>query len=170
MVDLSTVRRLLSYSDWANRAVLDQAKGLTEAQLDKPFEIGRGTLRKLLLHIYAGEYVWLQRWQEHADTPWIDETEPASVASILERFEAAWTEREAFFEGLDPERLERPVRYRDSLGDYFQARLGDMLMQGIVHSVHHRAQAVNVLRRLGAAPPELDYMMWMRQPAPEARA
>jgi uncharacterized damage-inducible protein DinB len=39
-----------------------------------------------------------------------------------------------------------------------------MLLQGALHSKHHQAQAVNILRRLGAAWPELDYMMHVRKP------
>jgi uncharacterized protein YciI len=57
--------------------------------------------------------------------------------------------------------------YRDSKGSLFQATLGDMLMQGVMHTKHHQAQAVNALKRLGAAWPELDYMYRVRKPAAE---
>jgi uncharacterized damage-inducible protein DinB len=40
-----------------------------------------------------------------------------------------------------------------------------MLLQLCYHATHHRAQAVNILRRLGTQAPELDYMMRIREPA-----
>jgi len=40
-----------------------------------------------------------------------------------------------------------------------------MLVQGVMHSKHHQAQAANILRRLDAKWPELDYMMRIRKPA-----
>ena len=47
-----------------------------------------------------------------------------------------------------------------------QQCFGDMILQGLVHSIHHRAQAVNMLRQLGLGPPEVDYMTSVRLPEP----
>jgi uncharacterized damage-inducible protein DinB len=54
--------------------------------------------------------------------------------------------------------------YRDSRGSKFRATLADMITQGLVHSIHHRAQATNAIRRLGRNAPEMDYMVHIRQP------
>lgn len=45
--------------------------------------------------------------------------------------------------------------------------LGDVLLHVCVQGVHHRAQALNMLRHLGAEVPALDYIVWLqgRQPA-----
>jgi uncharacterized damage-inducible protein DinB len=47
-----------------------------------------------------------------------------------------------------------------------------MVLQMFVHSTHHRAQAVNMLRHVGAVMPvsgnaagQVDYMMMVRVPA-----
>ncbi len=164
-VDLDTIRTLLQYSDWANDRILQCSRSLSKAQLDQRFDIGRGSLRKTLLHIYAGELVWLQRWKGLTETHWIDEEETAAVATIQERFQAAWADRSKFLDSLTNSDLPRVQIYRDSKGSLFRAALGDMMLQMCIHSTHHRAQAVNILRRLGTESPELDYMMWVRQPA-----
>jgi uncharacterized damage-inducible protein DinB len=39
--------------------------------------------------------------------------------------------------------------------------LGESLLQLGVHGTHHRAQAINMLRQLGARTPPTDYLDWL---------
>lgn len=164
-MNLETMQAFLKYNDWADGRVLAEAGHLSDAQLDQLFEIGLGTLRKTLKHICDGEYVWVERWQGRTETPWPPYDEKVSAAALQERFAATWQDRSSFFARISDSDLTRIVRYRDSKGSLFDASLSDMIMQGITHSLHHRAQAVNILRRLGAGLVELDYMMWVRESA-----
>ncbi len=164
-MDMNTLRTLMRYSDWANRQITTAADGLSHEQLDRPFDMGRGSLRKTLLHILNGETVWLRRWQGQTETPWPSESESTAVAAIANRFTANAAERDAWLANIKPADVQQQIVYRDSKGSLFTASLGDMMIQMFTHSLHHRAQAINMLRRLGAAPPELDYMMWVRKPA-----
>jgi uncharacterized damage-inducible protein DinB len=100
-----------------------------------------------------------------AETRWPDEAERISVAEVEKRFGSTWVERARFLGSLQDGDLGREQPYRDSKGSLYRAMLGNMLIQGITHSLHHRAQAVNILRHLGAGLVELDYMMWERRPA-----
>lgn len=163
---LEAIQRLFAYSDWANRAVLDAAMSCADDELDKPLEIGpgAGTLGRVLTHTWAGEATWLRRWREEPDVPWPNESERLSVSELRSRLERVFSERDAFVRALTPDRLLREQVYRDSKGSLFRATLLDMLLQGITHSTHHRAQGVNALRRLGKAAPEVDYMMHVRRP------
>ncbi|MGD9689351.1 MAG: DinB family protein [Phycisphaerales bacterium] len=156
---------LFAYSDASNSRVLDAAAALSDAALDTPLDIGPGCLRRILLHLYNGEYVWLARWSGEIETRWPSESEPAPVAAIAQRFREVWSRRDQFLSTLAPAAIDRAQTYRDSKGSLFRASLRDMLLQGLVHSIHHRAQAVNALRRLGGPIVELDYMMRLRQPA-----
>lgn len=165
MIDLATIRVLLEHSDFSNRALLRPAAGLTDEQLDRDLEIGPGTLRKILLHTYNGEAVWLKRWQGNTETRWPSEAEKATVADLTERFERVWLERDRYLTTIVPADLVVEQVYRDSKGSMFRASLGEMLMQGVLHSKHHQAQACNALRRLGAQWPELDFMYRVRRPA-----
>jgi len=160
MIQLETIRAFFRYDDWANDRVLLAAGPLTDEQLDRSFEMGRGSLRKTLVHILCAEQVWVQRWQGHAETPWPDEGERAGVAAIVERLREAQRVREVFLSDVRDDALDREIEYRDSFGGLFSAALGDMMLQLCNHSTHHRAQAVNMIRRIGGSPPELDYMYW----------
>jgi uncharacterized damage-inducible protein DinB len=165
MITLHSAAGLFRYSDWANGRLLEAAGPIDHAALDRPFDMGPGSLRRTLLHLWAGESVWVQRWQGRTETPWPDEAERVEVGAIRERLAEVYRVRDGFVGGLSDADLRRAVCYRDSKGGRFTASLGDMMTQMIVHSIHHRAQAVNMLRRLEAGAPELDYMMWVRRPA-----
>lgn len=167
---LAVLRSLFAYSDRANAKILDAAAALPDGALDRPFDMGPGSLRRTLVHIHNGEATWLARWiggaqGRPAEPAWPGESEGASVAELAERFGATAAARDRYLDTLTPADLERTQSYRDSRGSLFRARLADMLLQAAVHSVHHRAQAVNMLRRLGAAAPEVDYMYDVRHPA-----
>jgi len=162
---IDSVRPLFEHSDLINGKILDASSGLTDPQLDLPIDMGRGTLRKTLMHIYVGEYVWLQRWTGVVEQTWSNESEIISVDQLHEMFNALWPRRETFLATLDYEKLVDQQTYRDSRGSLFRSPLHDMLLQGILHSTHHRAQAVNMIRRLGGPVVEVDYMYARRVPA-----
>jgi uncharacterized damage-inducible protein DinB len=165
MADESVFAALFRYSDRANAMLLDAAMALDDERLDRAFDMGMGSLRRTLLHIWSGESVWLQRWQGRVETPWPDERERAAIRIIADRLAANSKQRDQFLAGLATEALATKQTYRDSKGSLFSASLQDMVLQMFVHSAHHRAQAVNMLRRLGVTPPEVDYMMQVRTPA-----
>lgn len=167
-----TLRELFTYSDWANTTLLRAAAEVDDGALDRPFEMGMGTLRRTLLHIHCGEDVWLQRWGGRRETPWPDETERVGLDGLRERFAATWRARGDALAGLRDADLDAELVYRDSRGSLYRARRGQMLLQSIVHSQLHRAQALNMLRHVGAALPKpgLDYVFFrLAQPQPAPR-
>jgi uncharacterized damage-inducible protein DinB len=163
MNDLKVIAELFLHNDQANGIVLDAARGLSDAQLDRAFEMGRGTLRKTILHTWAGEHVWLERWRGRVEATWPNEEEQVSVAELASRMNKVARERDEFLAGVTPEKLAAGQRYRDSKGTLFDTTLRDMILQMFVHSSHHRAQAVNMLRHLGVNHPQVDYMMMVRK-------
>jgi uncharacterized damage-inducible protein DinB len=174
MHDLVSIQSLCRYSDSANRQVLAAAAALDgphaantdpapASLLDQPLDIGVGSLRKILQHILNGELTWLKRMQGEIECKWPGEKHPLPLLEVRERLEEVFQAREEFLRQLDPGKLDRMQDYRDSRGSLYRATLRDMLLQGIVHSIHHRAQVVNAIRRLGGSPPEVDYMVARRQ-------
>lgn len=157
---LDTIREWLRYSAWANARLIQLAADMGDAQLDRPFDMGMGSFRRTMMHILDGEIVWLERWQERSETPWPDQDRAAPLARMRDDLEAVAARRQEWMSGIRPEQADRRVVYRDSKGGLFQASLRDMLLQGCVHSSHHRAQALNMLKHLGAALPKpgIDYI------------
>ena len=162
-MNLDTPSMIFQHSDACNLKLLQAAMPLRPELLDRNFEMGRGRLRKTLIHIQAGEDVWLQRWQGNVETPWPDENAVRSILQIKEAFHGTWQRRTVFLSELQTERMNERLRYRDSKGGLFSATLNQMILQSALHSVHHRAQAVNMIRHLTGDLIELDYMVAVRE-------
>ena len=165
MDPLLSIRPLLAYSDEMNRTLLDAAAPLTGEQLDRHFDMGMESLRKTLAHVLVAKTVWLERWRGNAEVKWPPYETTQSPADMLAEFETLWPRRDAFLASLTPAQLGAKLVYRDSKGSQFTATLHEMILQGIVHSTHHRAQAVHMLRRVGGPFVEMDFMYAQRREA-----
>lgn len=164
MLTLEAVVPAFRYSEAMNEQLFLAANKLTDGQLDEPFEMGFGTLRRTLEHIQHGETVWLARWQGDVECAWPAFEPGIAVDELKARLSESVRKRYAWLESLDNADFGKVQRYRDSKGGLYQASLRDMLRQGMFHSVHHRAQAVNMLRRLTSVGLEMDYMAHVREP------
>ncbi len=54
-------------------------------------------------------------------------------------------------------------RYTKVGGQSFAEPVGDILTHVVNHGTHHRGQLVAQLRAAGVAPPETDYIKWVRE-------
>lgn len=164
MIQIETVRTFYGYNDWANDQLLLACGQLGDGKLDQAFDMGLGSIRATMMHIVIGEDTFLKRAQGEVEAKWGDEAERANVAIMKERLDDTRRRREAFFKTLSDAGLPKKRVYRDSYGSLYATTLGDLLFQVCTHSMHHRAQVVNMLRRVGGKAPELDYIYWMRRP------
>jgi uncharacterized damage-inducible protein DinB len=155
-MDLGTIRILFQHNDWGREQLMAVADRLTDEQLDRPFEMGPGTLRKTLEHIFAAEWVWLARWGGRSPTQGECPRNLPTMGDLLRVWRETATQREAFLNTLTDADLERDVDYRNTVGKPGRYQLGIMMLHVCTHGTHHRAQAINMLRQLGVTPPELD--------------
>ncbi|MCP3905043.1 MAG: hypothetical protein GY715_15575 [Planctomycetes bacterium] len=162
--DAETIGEYLRYGDWADESVLDIADDLDDAALDRPFEMGLGSLRKVLLHVRAAAQWWLGAWRgEDASFPKLPETtSTAELRGLVEDTAAARRELMATLSNAD---LERTVTARPRPDREMTVRIGDTMIQLGGHGTHHRAHALNMLRHLGAASPGIGYRNWCEETA-----
>lgn len=165
MSDLASILELVRYAEAANDDVMASVVSLTDLQLDQSLDLGMGSARKICQHILAGEVTWLARISGQVESKWPAKPIPHSAAEMRALFHQVEQDRQAFLRTLNDGQLDRVQQYRDSKGSLFQATLRQMLLQMIIHATHHRAQAVNALRRVGGQVPEVDYMYHVREPA-----
>lgn len=159
------IRSYYAYSDWAFSLVLRAAEGLSDAQLDQPFEMGLGTLRKTLLHVRDAEEWWLQTWTQSSGPGFPRLPETTGLAEL--RALAAQTSegRMRFLDRCSGDDLQRPVTARPNEATRVSVRIGESMLQLPGHGTHHRAQAANMIRQLGGTPPALDYLRKLRESA-----
>lgn len=158
-----TLRYLLAFSDWANEQVFAVAATLDDAAVDREFEYGCGSLRKTLHHIVAAESGWLANWRDGARMINVPFEPGRSIGDIKSKFDQTSTARRAYLEGLDDASLNREIMAGGVDGICLYLRLGEVILQVAGHGMHHRAQALNMFRHVGAMTPALDLIGWARQ-------
>jgi uncharacterized damage-inducible protein DinB len=85
---------------------------------------------------------------------------PASFADLVERFQKTHNEELVFVYGLSPAELVRRFELPFLKTEFTVA---DGLTQIVMHSQNHRGQCLRYMRKNGAEPPTLDYILWAKE-------
>ena len=137
---------LLTHDRWATGQLLVAARSLSDEQLDRVFEIGLGSLRKTLAHMIEVIDGW------HAATSGRERMTPfapnASIAEIESRFAEVYDRFGATCRAIESDAKWTAIRDTST----FAAPAVVIATHVITHSMHHRAQALNMLRHLGVTP------------------
>jgi uncharacterized damage-inducible protein DinB len=153
------IQLLYEYDRWANHRVLQAASALTAEQFTRDLGGAFRSLRDTLVHIVAGEWGWLEYWNEpvpddafHAD---LDKRlgvafNPDGFPSVS-AVQSKWAEVEKqqieFVNRTTNESLERMIPFRTK-----QVRLGQLMQHLANHSTYHRGQLALMMRQLNAEP------------------
>lgn len=153
---------LLRHHRWANERLLRACEGLTDEQLDRPFEMGPGTLRKTLAHIASTIRGWDDLLAGRPKRPWLN-AEGYSFRELRELFERVTSD----FESSAREHPVDGIAIGGSTGSTYSYVRGGVVAHVLAHGIHHRAQCLNMLRAMGAEPlPECDVDIWMTSEEP----
>ena len=166
-------QRTYDYLALARRKILGWARPLSDEQYGHDFAIGLGSLARTLAHIELSEWYYIQRLRGRPIPPYeqwpIRDEAPPPLAAL----EAAWIEQEgrtrAALAGVRD--WTAPIEYEVTTDagrrEIVTASAGDLFTQLVLHEVHHRAQAMNMLRQLGVGLEDLDFnaLMYRRRPA-----
>jgi uncharacterized damage-inducible protein DinB len=140
---------LLPFDQWATAQVLDACAKLTDEQWHQKYEIGPGSLHAAVTHILGAIQTWTAVLADRQPGPRVEEDgQRRSPAELQELLNGASRE-------LAEQARRRPLGEmvtRQRQGKTIQLTRGSVLMQVLTHGVHHRAQCLNMLRRLGVTP------------------
>ena len=160
---MDMIDRLLKHDAWTTQQLLDLCLPLTDDQLDRSFPIGLQTLRKTWMHVVGNVECWVGLMSEN-DSPNPGFPADVSIPVLIDRFDRA-------ADGLFA--LARKVADENRLDDHFVDRLaqpprqksyGGGILHLATHSMHHRAQALYMMRQLGVENViEGDALSWENQ-------
>jgi uncharacterized damage-inducible protein DinB len=155
---------LLAHFRWANRVLLDACRPLTREQFHQPFDIGPGSLHDTMAHVIRCVEGWTARAK---GGPWTTQTgDDLSIDELIEKSNAAADAVAEFVDHLrEADGLarvhENTFHPKDAPPVTVRFTNGAAITHCLVHGQYHRAQAVNMLRRLGVDPlPDVDVMEW----------
>jgi uncharacterized damage-inducible protein DinB len=138
--------RLLGHDHWTTRELLLRSRGFSDEQLDRRFAIGHGSLRATFDHI-----IWnIEAWTDlMCGRPVRPKPAGGTVEGLMGRLDQTSEE----FAALS-QRVRDEGRWDESFADTEEAvprmkTLGGGIAHVITHSMHHRAQVLNIMRQLG---------------------
>ncbi|MCB9839204.1 MAG: DinB family protein [Phycisphaeraceae bacterium] len=157
---MNLLDRLLQHDAWTTRRLLGIAGSLPQEALDREFDIGRRTLRATLGHIIDNMEVWTDLMNEQP----VRQREGDSVPDLTARLDRAAADLAELAHDIE-RRGAWDERWTDTLDDPpAEKTFGGAIAHVITHSMHHRAQALHMLRRLGVTDlPEGDVLSWENQ-------
>ena len=151
---------LFEYNDWANARLLGCAAELPADAWSRDLGGGHPTMLALVAHMVGAERIWLIRWK--CETPkgrpaWMSDPTPSVLRGALEEVER---DRSAFLRSVTADDLARPISYTLMDGSGATLPLATLVRHSANHSTYHRGQLASMLRRLGAAPPSTDLLVF----------
>ena len=162
------IELLYEYDRWANRKVFDAASALTAEQFARNLGGGFPSVRNTLLHIIAGEWIWLQFWKaETHSVKFVSDLEERrnsmfcpdlfqTVASVREKWAEVEREQVEFLQATSDEDLNRMLPHRTMYVPLVQ------LMQHVAnHSTYHRGQIALMMRQLQEKAVSTDFHVFL---------
>lgn len=164
-VDLLATRslllRLFGFTDWSFAHLCSLAAPLSPEQLDTPVPMGLGSLRATINHLVFAEHVWQQRYLSTPPPPRPVYVQPPNPMTLAAEYCGLATPRTIWLEQADDATLAGTIVYHR--GDTrLESRLIDILLHVNTHAMHHRAQAINMLRQLGVHYGPSDFIAFAR--------
>ncbi len=149
---------LLDFDRWANGQMFDACQQLTDAQLDREFEMGLGTVRKTLTHMLGAMRGWTDVMLRADPSRPRLETDPArSIAEMRALHEEIAAEFSEHATQGSHDEVFTPNRG----GKTYSFSRGGIMTHVTTHNMHHRAQCLNMLRHMGQDQPQSSVMHWM---------
>jgi uncharacterized damage-inducible protein DinB len=161
---MTIVDRLLEHNTFATGVLIERCRSLSVEQFTRQFAIGPGSLHDTLRHVVGAMYRWSDRiadrpFQSKLETP--DRT--WTCDELLTALAAASTDlNDAVARVVKEDRLDELMELTvPGYSEVFRFTRGTAIVHIATHGVHHRAQALNMLRQLGETDlPDVDAIEW----------
>jgi uncharacterized damage-inducible protein DinB len=154
---MNMLDRFLGHDLAATREMLQLCLSLTDEQMDCVFDAGWGTLRKTFNHMISN----IETWTDLMMSRPVRSMSGDSAAQLLQRLEQSYADFAAFARKIEDEgRLDE--LFTDVLDNPpVQKSIGGAIGHLITHNMHHRAEVLHMMHRLGMQNlPEGDLMGW----------
>jgi len=166
-MNLSDIRHLFDYTEWANKLAMNAAAKLPDEDLRRDVAISHGSIFGTLLHMAGAEWIWLERWngrspaKNEAWSLWTTES-CADLNTLKERWRDVIEQRARYMSELNESRLMAELPFKLLSGDPSSMRLVDQMQHVANHATLHRGQVVGLIRQLGIEPPSTDLLFYLR--------
>ena len=163
---LQDLRTLLDHHYWARDRLFDAVAPVPVGDLTRDMGNSFGSIRDTLVHIYAAEWVWYQRWQGTSPKALIPGEQYPDLASLRRDWTDLEQKMRSLLEDLGDAGVERKMSYTLFSGASGNSPFCHMLQHVVNHASYHRGQVTTMLRQMGAAPAKsMDLITFYREQA-----
>lgn len=167
-MNLSDIKHLLAYTEWANDLAIEAAATLPAESLHRDFGISHKSIFGTLVHMAGAEWIWLERW--HGRSPAKDDAwslwstdSCADLSQLKQRWANLIDQRTRYVSELEEPALEGELAFKLLSGDPSSMRLSHQMQHVVNHATMHRGQIVGMIRQLGIDPPSTDLIFYVRR-------
>ncbi|MDQ3693668.1 MAG: DinB family protein [Chloroflexota bacterium] len=135
--------RMLGHDRWTTARFLELSRGLTDEQLDQPFDIGHRTLRATFGHMISAVGFWTAAM---AGPPVEMREDERPLAVLIDEHERSY----AAFAAL-ARRMHDEGRLAETFVDWYgwPKTFGGTILTVALHNERHRGEVLHILHRLG---------------------
>ncbi len=151
------IKILLTHDRWATQNIIDSCAKLNSSQFHQDFQIGVGTLHHTITHIVEAMLRWSDLLAQCDPRPQLSEEE-RTPGQLSDLHQMATDEFSRLALEFPVGELVTGVRG----GRSFTFTRGAVVTHVTTHGMHHRAQCLNMLRRLEVEPlPPSSVIEWV---------
>jgi uncharacterized damage-inducible protein DinB len=164
------MRELFAFNAWANHRILGAVEALTAEQFTKELGSSFSSVRDTLVHVWAVEWVWLERLHGNSPTAFPHAKDFPDLATLRPRWaevEKNWLE---YLSRLNERELEEEVDYKSLTFGPARSPRCQILQHTVNHGSYHRGQITTMLRQLGAKGAATDLILYYRERQAAAKA
>ena len=158
---------LFDYHYWARDRILEAVAPLTPEQLTRDMGNSFRSIRDTLVHTYAAEWVWRERWLGTSPTALLPPDMFPDVAALRSAWVGTEGQVRTILDHLDESGVNRVFEYKLLNGQPGATVLWQVMQHVVNHASYHRGQVTTMLRQLGAAPAKpMDLIAYYREQHP----
>ena len=161
-MNLIEIKRLYDYNRWANDRVLESLLPIGQEVFTSNKQASHGSIRGIIAHIAAAEWIWLERWKGSSPAGLLPESESETFEIAAQRLRKIDDDLQEFTSRLTQEDLDGSRGYKTTEGKPYSNVLSDMLLHLANHSSYHRGQIATLLRQSRAVPQSTDFILFIR--------
>jgi uncharacterized damage-inducible protein DinB len=146
--------RLYTYNRWANDTLLNHMHGQNAANHPE--------VMKLMSHLLSAQEIWISRIQgREAEVQGVWTVFNMNECHILANFTADnWLN---YIAHLSPEALHHIIAYKNTMGEYYETPVIDIMCHCVNHATYHRAQVTRLMRQAGMDVVNTDFITYARK-------
>ncbi|MBA3648219.1 MAG: DinB family protein [Chitinophagales bacterium] len=158
------IKEYVAYNFWANKRLCDIIDALNDEQLNKEMVSSFPTIKKMLLHIWDAQDIWMERFDGLSPATWpssdFNGSKKDLIAGVLKSSELL-NQKVLNYSKKD---LKQEVAYTTMKGNSGKSPVYEMLAHVVNHGSYHRGQLISMLRAAGITDlPATDLIAYLRE-------